>query len=318
MRIDKYVTMHDAGRILNPLMVEGQILGAFAHAVGTALYEEYAYGSDGRFLSGTFADYLVPTACEVPVPVMLHRESPSPFTPLGAKGVGEGNSMSTPVCIANAVADALGVDISTLPLTPARIAALIEKPEAARPAGMDAAPPKAPAIAGGRGLQGEGSRTVPASPEQVWAILLDPKELAALLPGCDALDLAGPNAYRAEVVVGIGPVRARYVAEVELTDLDPPRALTLSGRGSSALGFGEGSGHVTLEATADGTRVVYRYDAAVGGKVAAVGGRMLDSATRMLIGQFFDRLIARAGGPAAVETSPSLLTRLLRLLGLRP
>jgi 2-furoyl-CoA dehydrogenase large subunit len=318
VRIDKYVTMHDAGRILNPLMVEGQILGAFAHAVGTALYEEYAYGSDGRFLSGTFADYLVPTACEVPVPVMLHRESPSPFTPLGAKGVGEGNSMSTPVCIANAVADALGVDIPTLPLTPARIAALIEKPEVAKPAGLEAAPPKAPAMAGGRGLQGEGSRTVPASPEQVWTILLDPKELAALLPGCDALDLAGPNAYRAEVVVGIGPVRARYVAEVELTDLDPPRALTLSGRGSSALGFGEGSGHVTLEATADGTRVVYRYDAAVGGKVAAVGGRMLDSATRMLIGQFFDRLIARAGGPAAVETSPSLLTRLLRLLGLRP
>ena len=116
VRIDKYVTMHDAGRILNPLMVEGQILGAFAHAVGTALYEEYAYGSDGRFLSGTFADYLVPTACEVPVPVMLHRESPSPFTPLGAKGVGEGNSMSTPVCIANAVADALGLEISTLPL----------------------------------------------------------------------------------------------------------------------------------------------------------------------------------------------------------
>ena len=68
MRIDKYVTMHDAGRILNPVMVEGQILGAFAHAVGAALYEEFAYGSDGRFLSGTFADYLVPTACEVPDP----------------------------------------------------------------------------------------------------------------------------------------------------------------------------------------------------------------------------------------------------------
>ena len=183
---------------------------------------------------------------------------------------------------------------------------------------MGAAPTEAPAVASGRGLHGEGSRTVPASPEEVWAILLDPKELAALLPGCDALDMVGPNAYRAEVVVGIGPVRARYVAEVELTDLDPPKALTLSGKGSSALGVGEGSGHVTLEPTAEGTRVVYRYNAAVGGKVAAVGGRMLDSATRMLIGQFFDRLIARAGGPAAAETSPSLLTRLLQLLGLRP
>ena len=64
---------------------------------------------DGAFLSGTFADYLVPTATEVPEPVILHVETPSPFTPLGAKGVGEGNCMSTPVCIANAVADALGV-----------------------------------------------------------------------------------------------------------------------------------------------------------------------------------------------------------------
>ena len=61
-----------------------------------------------RFLSGTFADYLLPTAMEVPAPVILHMETPSPFTPLGAKGVGEGNCMSTPVCIANAVADALG------------------------------------------------------------------------------------------------------------------------------------------------------------------------------------------------------------------
>src|SRR5215468_8962239 len=104
VRIDTYVTMHDCGRILHPGMVAGQITGGFAHAVGAALYEEYAYGPDGSFLAGTFADYLVPTAMEVPAPVILHMETPSPFTPLGTKGVGEGNCMSTPVCIANAVA----------------------------------------------------------------------------------------------------------------------------------------------------------------------------------------------------------------------
>ncbi|NYZ13412.1 molybdopterin-dependent oxidoreductase [Azospirillum sp. RWY-5-1] len=320
VRIDRYVTMHDAGRILNPLLAEGQIQGGFAHAVGAALYEEYAYGDDGRFLSGTFADYLVPTACEVPVPVILHRESPSPVTPLGAKGVGEGNCMSTPVCLANAVADALGVETVTLPLTPHRVAALIHGEEPPRPAGSTA--PARPAAAtgkpGGRGLTGEGSRAVPATPEQVWAILLDPKELAALLPGCEALDLVGPNAYRAEVVVGVGPVRGRYVAEVALSDLDPPNSLTLSGSGSSALGTGRGSGHVTLERHGDGTLVTYRYTAEVGGKVAAVGGRMLDSAARLIIGQFFDKLIARAGGPEAVPERPSLLARLLRLLGIRP
>lgn len=125
VRIDKYVTMHDCGTMLHPGMVAGQITGGFAHAVGAAVYEEFAYSPDGAFLSGTFADYLVPTTTEVPEPVILHVETPSPFTPLGTKGVGEGNCMSTPVCIANAVADALGVAKIDLPLTPKRLAALL-------------------------------------------------------------------------------------------------------------------------------------------------------------------------------------------------
>jgi len=124
--IDKYVTMHDAGRMLNPLLIDGQVRGGFAQGVGAALYEEFAYADDGSFLSGTFADYLVPTASEVPEPLILHRETPSPFTPLGAKGVGEGNNMSTPVCLANAVADALGTSDIVLPLTKSRVAALLQ------------------------------------------------------------------------------------------------------------------------------------------------------------------------------------------------
>jgi 2-furoyl-CoA dehydrogenase large subunit len=127
IRIDKYVTMHDCGRVPHPGMVAGQVTGGFAHALGAAIYEEYAYGEDGSFRTGTFADYLLPTATEVPAPLILHFESPSPFTPLGAKGVGEGNCMSTPVCIANAVADALGVAEIDLPLTPAKLAALLPR-----------------------------------------------------------------------------------------------------------------------------------------------------------------------------------------------
>jgi len=133
VRIDKYVTTHDCGRVLHPGMVAGQITGGLAHAIGAALYEEYAYAPDGAFLAGTFADYLLPTATEVPAPLILHTESPSPFTPLGAKGVGEGNCMSTPVCIANAVADALGAAALDLPLTPAKISALINSSEGAAP-----------------------------------------------------------------------------------------------------------------------------------------------------------------------------------------
>ena len=93
--------------------------------MGGALYEEFVYSGDGSLLSGSFADYAVPTAHEIPAPFILHRETPSTVTPLGAKGVGEGNAMSTPVCLANAVADALGTAELTLPLTPSRLSGLL-------------------------------------------------------------------------------------------------------------------------------------------------------------------------------------------------
>ena len=123
VRIDRYVTGHDSGVRLHPAMVDGQIRGAFAQGVGAALFEELRYDADGAFLAGSLADYPIPTACEVPAPVIVHHDVPSTVTPLGAKGVGEGVSMSAPVCIANAVADALGADeVPALPLLPARLA----------------------------------------------------------------------------------------------------------------------------------------------------------------------------------------------------
>jgi 2-furoyl-CoA dehydrogenase large subunit len=127
--VDSYVSLHDAGRILNPALFDGQVRGGFAMAIGAALYERFIYDKSGSFLTGSFADYAVPTAGMVPEPVVLHRETPSPMTPLGAKGVAEGNSMSTPVCIANAVADALGVGDIELPLTPQRVLQLLSAGE---------------------------------------------------------------------------------------------------------------------------------------------------------------------------------------------
>lgn len=292
LRIDRYVTMHDAGKLLNPALVDGQIRGGFANALGAVLGEEFAYGADGSFLSGTFADYPVPTACEVPEPVILHMETPSPFTPLGAKGVGEGNCMSTPVCVANAVADALGISDIRLPLTPSRVGELIFGKEAPPPKSFVIAKPRAE----GRGVSGTGEALVGAPPQKVWDLLMDPTALASVLPGCDKLELTGINAYRAEMRIGVGPVRGRYAVRVSLSDLDPPHALTLSGDAEGALGMGAGAGRVTLEPTEEGTRVRYSYEATIGGKVAAVGGRMLDGAARVIIAQFFERLIRQLGG----------------------
>jgi 2-furoyl-CoA dehydrogenase large subunit len=133
IRILKWVSVHDAGTILNPLLVEGQVMGSCAHALGAALYEEWAYDQEGQCLTASFQDYLVPTAMEVPDIEIGHLESPSPFTALGSKGCGEASTESAPVALGNAVADALsplGIEIGELPLSPCKIWHLIQEAKA--------------------------------------------------------------------------------------------------------------------------------------------------------------------------------------------
>ncbi len=310
LRFDRYVTMHDCGRLLHPGMVAGQVTGGFAHALGAATLEEHAYGPDGSFLSGTFADYLVPTAMEVPEPVILHYETPSPFTPLGAKGVGEGNCMSTPVCIANAVADALGLAEVQLPLLPARLAEHLHGAEREPPRRTIPRPAPKP---GERQLFGEGSATVDAPRERVWEWLLDPNALAAIVPGAHGIEKTSDTEFRADVTLGVGPVKGRYRAAISLSDMQPPEAVTLTGTAEGGLGFGRGIGRVTLREAARGrTTLSYSYEAAIGGKVASIGGRLLDGAAKVIIDQFFVALAAQAGG-----RRPGLFARLLRFLRAR-
>jgi len=308
VRVDKYVTMHDCGRILHPGMVAGQVTGGFAQALGAALYEEYAYGEDGSFLAGTFADYLVPTTMEVPAPAILHYESPSPFTPLGAKGVGEGNCMSTPVCVANAVADALGLAEVSLPLTPAKLAAHIHPAEGPPPARVaETAKPK-----GGRALYGNGQAEIAAAPEHIWRTLLDPATLAAIIPGAHDVQKVSDTEFRADVTLGVGPVKGRYRAVIKLSDLDPPRAVTLSGEVTGLLGSGRGEGHIKLRPIGENrTALTYNYEAEIGGKVASVGGRLLDGAARFVIRQFFEALSRQLGG----EPRKGLFARIAALFG---
>jgi 2-furoyl-CoA dehydrogenase large subunit len=124
--VTDYASIHDAGTLLNPRLADGQVLGGFAHGVGAALYERHAYDEDGNLATASLVDYLTPTAPDVPALVVDHLESPSPFTALGAKGLGEGATMSAPVAIANAVADALGRDDVELPLTAPRVWELLD------------------------------------------------------------------------------------------------------------------------------------------------------------------------------------------------
>jgi 2-furoyl-CoA dehydrogenase large subunit len=337
VKIDKYITTHDAGRILNPALADGQIRGAFAQGLGAALMEEFRYGEDGSFQSGTFADYLVPTTCEVPEPQIIHLETPSPFTPLGAKGLGEGNNMSTPPCIGNAVADALGVRDVELPLTPSKVMDLIgadEPPPSPAVARQQAAPPPAATAGaiggkggGGKALAARGEVVLDAPPEAVFRVLLDPAALAKVIPGCNALEPAGEHRYRADVSVGVGMIKARYAAEVALSELDPPRSLRLAGSGLSAVGSARGSGIVTLEPADGGTLLRYDYAAEVSGKVAAVGSRMLEGAAKIVLNQLFEQLGREAGGQGAggkgaAAAAPAthkrgLFARLLTLFGVK-
>jgi 2-furoyl-CoA dehydrogenase large subunit len=127
VHVIEYTTVHDAGRLLNPLIANGQVRGGFAHGVGAALFERTVYDEDGNLLTGSFMDYLCPTAADLPRLKIAHRETPSPFTPLGAKGIGDSNSISAPAALANAVADALGRDDVTLPLIAPRVWELLQQ-----------------------------------------------------------------------------------------------------------------------------------------------------------------------------------------------
>ena len=133
-----YVIVHDSGKIINPMVVQGQVHGGSVHGIATGLLEEFIYDDDGQLLTSTFMDYLKPTACEVPHIVDDHLETPSPRSILGIKGVGEGEALGPLAAQLNATEDALSpqkVRIRPAPMTPERIYRLIRDAEARRGGG---------------------------------------------------------------------------------------------------------------------------------------------------------------------------------------
>jgi carbon-monoxide dehydrogenase large subunit len=119
-----YVVVEDCGPVINPMIVEGQIHGAVAQGLGEALGERLVYDASGQLLTGTLMDYALPAATAVPSFTLDHLETPSPLTPGGYKGMGEGGTIGAPAALANAVADAvkpLGVAVTALPILAERL-----------------------------------------------------------------------------------------------------------------------------------------------------------------------------------------------------
>jgi carbon-monoxide dehydrogenase large subunit len=128
VKILRYFVMHDCGKIINPMVVQGQVEGGVAHGVGNALFERMLYDSNAQPLNVNFGEYLLPGACDVPHVELHHMETPSPLNPIGVKGAGEGGTIPAIAAIVSAVENALtpfGVKISEAPITPARLIELI-------------------------------------------------------------------------------------------------------------------------------------------------------------------------------------------------
>jgi len=135
-----------------------------------------------------------------------------------------------------------------------------------------------------------GEQTIAAAPGKVWQALNDPDVLRQSIPGCKSLERVGDQAFKATVETKIGPIKAVFNGDVQLSDLDPPNGYTLSGRGSAgSMGSAKGSARVRLMANGGGTKLTYDVDADVTGKFAQLGSRLIQGTANLLADQFFTR-----------------------------
>lgn len=151
----------------------------------------------------------------------------------------------------------------------------------------------------------EGTQVLVADTDKVWTALFDREVLERAIPGCESLEQTGETSFAAVVKLKIGPVSARFKGDVELSDMDSPMACTLSGKGTGGLaGFAKGSARVTLAPEAGETLLTYTAEAAVGGKLAAIGSRLMKSTAQKLASEFFasfEQILAEQNATETVE-----------------
>jgi carbon monoxide dehydrogenase subunit G len=151
-----------------------------------------------------------------------------------------------------------------------------------------------------RQMEMTGEYRIPAPQATVWAALNDPEVLKASIPGCQSLEMTGDNAMSATVVAKIGPVKATFTGAVTLSNIDPPNGYTISGEGKGGpAGFAKGGADVKLLPDGDGTRLVYTAKAQIGGKLAQLGSRLIDSTAKKMADDFFGTFAEKVGNGAA-------------------
>jgi carbon monoxide dehydrogenase subunit G len=157
-------------------------------------------------------------------------------------------------------------------------------------------------------------RRIAAPREAVFSALNDPEILAQAIPGCESLEMVSDTEFAATVTAKVGPVRAKFKGQVTLSDLNPPESYTITGEGKGgAAGFAKGGAVINLAEDGDGTLMTYEVKADVGGKLAQLGGRLIEGTSKKLAGEFFEKfeqlVVERQGGApagdAAAETAQS-------------
>ncbi len=152
-------------------------------------------------------------------------------------------------------------------------------------------------------------KRIDAPRDEVWRGLNDPEILRQSIPGCESLEQVSDTEFNAEVRAKVGPVKAKFKGSVQLSDLNPPESYRISGEGKGgAAGFAKGGALVTLTEDGGATILKYDVDADVGGKLAQIGGRLLEGTSKKLAGEFFDNFETALKGGSAEETAPAAET----------
>jgi carbon monoxide dehydrogenase subunit G len=150
-----------------------------------------------------------------------------------------------------------------------------------------------------------GEEIIPATREAVWKALNDPEVLKQAIPGCQGITKVSDTDLEAKVTVKIGPVKAAFSGTVHLSNLNPPESYRISGEGKGGVaGFAKGGADIRLEEVPEGTKLSYDVDAQVGGKLASLGSRIIDSTSRSLATQFFEKFAVLASGEEKAQPEP--------------
>ncbi len=277
-----YAAVDDCGVRINPQIVEGQVMGATAHAIGAAIWETFSYDEEGNLLTPNFYDYHVPHALDMPPLKTAAIESPSPFTPLGTKGMGEGGGGGIH-CICAALQDALraaGKPIVSDSHNPYhRVWELLQHPERSREN-----------VEVRSAVNVEGTKEFEASRAVVWSVINDPAQMAGLMPGVEGFEIQDDRHWQAKVKVPLGLGGLKMTIDFEKLEERPLEFASMNAKGKGVGAMMNMTTSFTLSGEGDHTSMAWSADVKIAGPVGSMGQRVLQPIINQQVGNVLTAL----------------------------